>query len=59
MSLSVSIEQAKELGFWLHEKTNDQNFPGGRRKKIGMSILQLSLDHNDAILVLLEARLSG
>jgi len=59
VSLLKSIERAKEFGIWLHEKTNDRNIPSGIRERTGVSILQLSLDIDDAILVLLDTRLSG
>lgn len=59
MSLVHAINQAKEFGFWLHEKTNDRKGSGGVRERTGESILQLSLDLDDAILVLLEAGLPG
>lgn len=59
MSLLQSIERAKELGIWLHEKTNNKRRTGGIRERTGESILQLSLDLHDAILVLLEAGLQG
>lgn len=59
MSLLQSINQAKELGIWLHERTNDKEHSGGVRERTGESILQLSLDLDDAILVLLEAGLPG
>ncbi len=59
MSLSQSIIQAKDFGTWLHEKTNDRDIPNGIRGRTGVSILQLSLDIDDAIIVLLEANLPG
>lgn len=59
MSLLQSINQAKEFGIWLHERTNDNNRSGGVRERTGESILQLSLDLDDAILLLLEAGLPG
>jgi len=54
-----SIKVAKEFGIWLHEKTNEKVMPGAIRVRTGVSILQLSLDLADAILVLLEASLPG
>ena len=59
MSLAQSIEQAKDFGSWLHEKTNDRKFPDEIRKRTGLAILQLSLDIDDAIIVLLVANLPG
>jgi len=59
MSLLQSIKRAKEFGIWLHERTNDRKRSGGVRERTGESILQLSLDLDDAILMLLDARLPG
>lgn len=59
MSLMHVIKQAKEFGIWLHEKTNGRKFPNGIRERTGHSILQLSEDISDAIIVLLDARLPG
>ena len=59
MSLLQSINQAKEFGIWLHDRTNDKKRSGGVRERTGESILQLSLDLNDAILLLLEVELPG
>lgn len=59
MSLLESINQAKGFGTWLHERTNDKKHSGGVRERTGESILQLSLDIDDAILLLLEAGLPG
>lgn len=59
MSLFQSIKQAKEFSLWLHDRTNDRNISGGVRERTAGSILQHSLDLDDAILVLLEAQLPG
>lgn len=59
MSLRESIEQAKDFGIWLHEKTNDKPHTGGVRERTGESIYQQSLDIDDAILLLLEHQLPG
>src|SRR5438445_3693052 len=59
MALSQCIKQAKDLGVWLHERTNERKFPDGIRERAGHSILQLSEDIGDAIIVLLDAKLPG
>lgn len=59
MSLTETVRQSKEFGSWLHERTNQRSFPGDSRHRTGLSILQLSLDIADAIIVLLEAKLPG
>ena len=52
MSLSQAISQAKDLGIWLHEKTNGRNFAVDRRGKVAVALLQHSLDVADAIIIL-------
>ena len=52
MSLSQAISQAKDLGIWLHEKTNGRNFELDRRGKVAVALLQHSLDVADAIIIL-------
>ena len=59
MPLAQRMKQAKDFGVWLHEKTNERKFPGGIRERTGHSILQLSQDISDAIIVLLDAKLPG
>jgi hypothetical protein len=59
MAITQSISQAKELGMWLHEHTNEKEVPAGLREQTGLSILQQSLDVDYAIIVLLEANLPG
>ena len=59
MSLSLSLELAKQFGIWLHERTNDKNRPEGVRNRTAESILQQSLDIDDAIIILLEHHLPG
>jgi hypothetical protein len=59
MSLRQLINQAKEFGEWLHQRTNDKIRHGGIPERTGEAVLQLSLDLDDAILVLLEAGLPG
>ena len=59
MSLSQSLERAKQFGIWLHERTNDRERPGGVRNRTAESIFQQSLDISDGIIVLLEHHLPG
>lgn len=59
MTLDRLIEEAKDFCMWLHEQTNGKKFPIRRREQTGLSILQHSLDVDDAIIVLLEANLPG
>ncbi len=59
MLLLNLIKEAKDLGRWLHKKTNNRRYPGGVRARTAHAILQQTLDIDDAILILLEARLPG
>ena len=59
MTLSEIIQASKELGVWIHEHTNDTQMPNDRRKRIGLSIFQQSMDIGDAILIILESNLPG
>lgn len=59
LTLVQSINQAKEFGIWLHEKTNEREISSAIRVRTGVAILQLSLDLADATLVMLEANLPG
>ncbi|MBA5865372.1 MAG: hypothetical protein GDA67_01600 [Nitrospira sp. CR1.3] len=53
------IKEAKDLGRWLHKRTNNRRYPGGVRARTAHAILQQTMDIDDAILLLLEARLPG
>ena len=59
MTLTQSINEAKKFGIWLHQYTNECEISIRHREQAGLSILQQSLDINDAIIVLLETRLPG
>lgn len=59
MPLTQCIKQAMDFGVWLHERTNERKFPDGIRERAGLSILQLSQDIGDAIIILLDAKLPG
>ena len=59
MLLLNLIKEAKDLGRWLHKETNNRRYPGGVRTRTAHAILQQTIDINDAILLLIEARLPG
>lgn len=59
MLLSQCLSQSKDLGIWLHERTNGKNFPAGIREQTGLAIFQLTQDIADAIVVLLDAQMPG
>ena len=52
--IDQAISQAKDLGGWLHEKTNGRNFSAKGTDIWGVCLLQHSLDVADAIIILLE-----
>ena len=54
-----ALEKAKELRIWLHERTNGLHLPSNDRIRIAGPVLHLALEHHDAIIVLLCARLYG
>lgn len=57
MALAHRINESRELGVWLHQRTNGKTFPS--EGWTGLSILQLTEDIADAIVVLLESGLPG
>lgn len=59
MSLDQALSQAKNLGVWLHKKTNGRNFPSKETNVGGICLLQHSLDVADATIILLERDLPG
>ena len=59
MSLEKCLNQSKDLGVWLHSKTNEKEFSNNVRERSALSILQLAEDTSDAIIILLEAKLPG
>src|ERR1022692_1076706 len=59
MSLANLIKEAKDLGRWVHKKTNNRRHPGGVRARTAEAIFQQAMDLDDAILILLDARLPG
>ncbi len=59
MKLSESLKRAKEIGTWVHGKTNDISVPSNKRTVIAVSLLQQALDVTDGIVILLENNLPG
>lgn len=59
MSINESIERAKEIGLWIHGKTNDISVPNDERTCLGTALLQQTLDIADGIIVLLSSNLPG
>jgi len=59
MGISEDLQKAKEIGAWVHEKTNEISIPRNKRNMMGAALLQQSLDVSDAIVILLEHNLPG
>lgn len=59
MSLAQCITQAKDFGIWLHERTNEKEYPNTIKNRTAHAIFQVSEDIADAIIVLLGAQLPG
>jgi hypothetical protein len=59
MSLELSLNKAKELGMWVHERIDRLILPQNDHVRIGGACLHLALEHYHAINVLIEARLYG
>lgn len=59
MDINKSIDKAKELGIWVHEKTNNISVPNNKRTLMAVSIFQQTLDISDGIVMLLENNLPG
>jgi len=59
MSAELNLNRAKELGVWLHDRTNGLALPKDDRARIGAAALYLAQEHHDAIIVLIGARLYG
>jgi hypothetical protein len=50
---------AKEIGSWVHKKTNNIDIPNEKRILMGAALLQQVLDLTDAIVILLDSKLAG
>lgn len=59
MQAELSLNRAKELGVWLHERTNGLHLPSSERMGIAGATLHLAQEHYDAMIVLFSARLYG
>lgn len=57
MDISESVAKAKEIGVWIHGKTNDMSVSSDNRTRLGVALLQHALDITDAIIVLVEQNL--
>lgn len=55
MTLNEIIEIAKELGTWIHEHTNEKDYPSNP----GLTLLQQSQDVCSAIIILIDSNLPG
>ena len=59
MNFSESLRVAKEIGTWLHAKTNNISVPSDKRTVMAIAILQQTLDVADGIVVLIDNNLPG
>jgi len=59
MDISESLQMAKEIGAWLHSKTNKISVPSNKRTVMATSLLQQALDVADGIVLLLDKNLPG
>lgn len=59
MLIGANLQQAKEIGTWIHGKTNNIRVPRSKRAIMGAALLQQALDVTDAIIILLESNLPG
>ncbi|MCW8930748.1 MAG: DUF5677 domain-containing protein [Gammaproteobacteria bacterium] len=59
MNISDRLQEAKEIGSWLHGKVNNISVPNDKRTVMALSILQQALDVTDGLVILLENNLPG
>lgn len=59
MDISKNLRMAKEIGAWLHGKTNKILVPSDKRTVMATSILQQALDVADGVVLLLDNNLPG
>ena len=59
MDIRKSLRMAKEIGAWLHGKTNNISIPNDKRTVMATSIFQQALDVADGIVLLFDYNLPG
>ncbi|RUO28046.1 hypothetical protein CWE12_12535 [Aliidiomarina sedimenti] len=59
MDISESVAKAKEIGAWIHSKTNDIPVQNNSRIHMGVALLQHALDITDAMTLLVDRNLPG
>lgn len=59
MDISEIIDDAHEIGAWVHGKTSNISVSSDDRTRIGVALLQHALDIADAIVTLVERNLPG
>lgn len=56
----ASVALARDFGIWLHERTNGLDLPADTdRLRVSQALFHLSLEHYDAIVILLSHRAIG
>lgn len=59
MDIAESLRSAKEIGSWLHSKTNNISVPSNKRTVMAVAIFQQALDISDGIVLLFDNNLPG
>lgn len=59
MDINEDIAKAKEIGVWIHGKTNNASVSCDCRTRMGLALLQHALDITDAMIVLVERNLAS
>jgi len=59
MDIRESLRSAKEIGSWLHSKTNNISVPSNKRTVMAVALFQQALDISDGIVLLFDNNLPG
>jgi hypothetical protein len=59
MDITEPLKTAKEIGIWVHGKTNNISVPNNKRTVRAVALLQQALDITDGVTILLENNLPG
>ncbi|MES9872510.1 MAG: DUF5677 domain-containing protein [Candidatus Sedimenticola sp. 6PFRAG7] len=59
MNIAEAISVAKDIGLWVHGKTNNISVPNNKRTVMAVALLQQALDITDGITILLKKNLPG
>lgn len=59
MDIGESLRSAKEIGSWLHSKTNNISVPNNKRTVMAVALFQQAVDISDGIVLLFDNNLPG